>query len=167
MVARYWLTMVWLDGTVRAIALSQSLPTPNTHEPLRVVISDALGAPEAALALAVAPIAPEPPVPVASAPVKVTTVIEDVTPCDNVAVTLTLVSVEGAKARQISAVPNWALVRRTSVQVRPVPLTLVTVTPGEVASLEIKARSSSFAELVENDGEVMLELGAELFCDLT
>jgi hypothetical protein len=36
---------------------------------------------------------------------KLMTVIEAATLCDNVAVTVTLDSVDGAKARQISAVP--------------------------------------------------------------
>jgi hypothetical protein len=88
------------------VALSQSLPTPNTQDPLRVVTRDAVGAPEEALLPAVLPIAPEPPVPEVSVPVKLATVIEAATLWDNVACTVTLERVRGAKARQISAVPN-------------------------------------------------------------
>ena len=60
--------MVWFDGTVRAMALSQSLPTPKTQELATVVVRLAVGAPEAALAVPVAPM----PVPAVLAPVKVT-----------------------------------------------------------------------------------------------
>ena len=68
--ARYSLTFVWLLPTVRATARSQSLPAPHTHEPGRVVVSETLGAPVAALAPAVAPVA------AVSAPLKLTTVID-------------------------------------------------------------------------------------------
>src|SRR5437870_3986111 len=77
--ARYWWTIVCAVGavpTVRVVAVSQSLPTPNTHELARVVSSVAVGAPGRAFALPVAPIAPDPFVPDAFTPVKVTTVIE-------------------------------------------------------------------------------------------
>jgi hypothetical protein len=85
--------------------------------------------------------------------VKLITVIEDITLCDNVAVTLTLVKVEGAKALQISAVPNWVLVRRTKTQVNPAPVILVTVVLGDdTPSAATKARSSSLGELVEKAG---------------
>jgi hypothetical protein len=50
--------------------------------------------------------APDPFVPVVSVPVKLTTVIDDKTDCENAAVTVTLVSAVVAKARQISAVPS-------------------------------------------------------------
>ena len=52
---RYSLSFVWPALTVRAIALSQSSPTPHTSELARVVVSEALGAPLAAPALATAP----------------------------------------------------------------------------------------------------------------
>ena len=68
--ARYSLTFVWPGPTVRAVALSQSLPLPHTHEPGRVVVSETVGAPLAALAPPVAPTA------AVSAPTKLTTVIE-------------------------------------------------------------------------------------------
>ena len=61
------------------MVLSQSLPTPRTHEPFRVVTSVAVGAPCDAFPLATAPIAPEPLVPDGSAPVKPITVMEDKT----------------------------------------------------------------------------------------
>jgi hypothetical protein len=151
---------------VRAMALSQSLPTPNTQELLRVVTSVAAGAPGLAFPLAVAPIAPEPLVPEVSIPVKLTTVMEAAALCDKFAVTLTLERVPGAKARQISAVPSCALVRLTKAQVRPAPVTLVTVMPLDVPSLEINASSNSLPALVENDGEVMLAAELDLSVDL-
>jgi len=92
-----------------------------------VVTRVAVGAPELALALFVAPIAPEPFVPEEFTPVKLTTVIDETTLWESVAVTVTLASVEGANARQISDVPLCTFVRRTSAQVRPAPLTFVTV----------------------------------------
>src|ERR1700693_4865368 len=97
--------MVWLAPTVRAVALSQSVPTPKTHDPFRVVTSVAVGAALAALALLVAPMAPAPLVPEESAPIKLMMVIEEATFCDRVAVMVTLLSFAVAKARQISAVP--------------------------------------------------------------
>jgi hypothetical protein len=57
------------------------------------------------LALLVAPIAPDPFVPEVFTPLKLTTVIEENTLCDKVAVAVALLSVEAEKARQISAVP--------------------------------------------------------------
>ena len=80
--------------------------------------------------LAVAPIAPEPLVPDASAPVKLITVIDDMTACEVIAVTVALVRRAGANARQISDVPACALVRTTSAQVNPPPETEVTVVFG-------------------------------------
>jgi hypothetical protein len=94
----------------------------------RVVTSVAVGAPEPALALLIAPIAPEPFVPEVSAPVKLITTIEEITLCDSVAVTVTLLRVEEAKARQISDVPLCTFVLTTGTQVKPAPVTLVTVT---------------------------------------
>ena len=64
-----------------------------------------MGAPLLALALPVAPIAPEPLVPVVSTPAKLITVNEELTLWESVAVTVTLLSAEEAKARQISEVP--------------------------------------------------------------
>src|ERR671926_1912033 len=99
--------MVWFAPSVRAVALSQSPPTPNTQELSRVVVRVAVGAPGFALPVPIAPIAPAPPTPEGSAPVNVTTVIDAATLCEIVAVTVTLLSVDGAKARQISAVRSW------------------------------------------------------------
>jgi len=87
------------------MALLKSLPTPKTQELLRVVTMVAVGGPLAALLLAVAPIAPDPPVPVRSTPVKLNTVIDETTLWDRVAVTVTLLSGLDAKAFQISASP--------------------------------------------------------------
>ena len=108
------------------MALSKSLPTPNTQEPFCVVIRVAAGAPEPALALFVAPIAPDPFVPAAFTPEKLITVMDETTLCERAAVTETLVSGEGANARQISEEPLWALARTTRTQVSPAPLTPVT-----------------------------------------
>src|SRR3982751_6203706 len=119
--------MVWFAPTVRDTALSKSLPTPNTRELLRVVTSVAVGGPPAEFADAVAPIAPDPFVPVVSTFLKLTTVIDPAVDCDIVAVTVTPVSVAGANARQISAPPSWTFVRLTRTQVRPAPVTPVTV----------------------------------------
>ena len=103
------------------------MPTPITQELLRVVTSDALGAPDAALAERVAPIAPDPFVPVASAPTKLRIEIDEAAACEIVAVTDTPPSGAAANARQISAVPLCTLVRTTSCHVRPPPVRLVTV----------------------------------------
>ena len=58
-----------------------------------------------ALELPVAPIAPEPWVPVVSTPAKLITVKEELTLWESVAVTVTLLSADVASARQISEVP--------------------------------------------------------------
>ena len=65
----------------------------------------AVGAPDFALALAVAPIAPEPFVPEVLTPVKVITVMEAATDWERVAVTVTALKGFAEKARQISASP--------------------------------------------------------------
>src|SRR5467141_2045439 len=106
--------------------MALSFPTPNTQELFRVVTRVAVGAPEEALALPIAPIAPDPFVPVVSMPAKLNTVIEDCTLCDRVAVTVTLVRTDGANARQISAEPACVLVRFTRTHVNPPPLIEVT-----------------------------------------
>ena len=113
--------------TVRAIALSKSLPTPTTQELFLVVVRVAVGAPDAALAPPIAPMAPDPLDPEVSAPMKLTTVMDERTLCEIVAVTVALERAVGAKARQISAVPLCAFVRFTSAQVRDPPVTPVTV----------------------------------------
>src|SRR6185312_1567190 len=58
---------------VRAVADCVSLPTPATAALLRVVVNETVGAPVAALAAAVAPMAPDPSLPVGSAPLIATT----------------------------------------------------------------------------------------------
>src|SRR6266850_6171983 len=85
-------TSVWFGPSVRARAPSQSLPTPNTSELLRVVTRDAAGASAGELLPPVAPMAPEPLVPDVSTPLKLTTVMAAATFCDNAAVTDTLVN---------------------------------------------------------------------------
>lgn len=128
-----------------------SSPTPNTTEFARVVVSVAEGAPEAAFAVAVAPIAPDPLVPVVSTPVKLTTAMDDCTVCEKVAVTVIFVSAVGAKARHISAVPCCVFVRCTSTHVRLPPVTLFTVVVAAVPfPLEINASNNSFVAEVEN-----------------
>src|SRR5712671_6089903 len=107
--------------------LSKSLPTPKTQELFRVVTSVAVGAPTALLAVAVAPIAPEPFVPEVSTFEKLTTVTMDDAGCESDAVRVTPVSGAVANARQISLEPFCTFVRATSTQVRPAPVTLVTV----------------------------------------
>jgi DNA-binding transcriptional regulator YdaS (Cro superfamily) len=132
------------------MALSQSAPTANTHELSRVVITEPLGAPEAALKVAVAPIAPEPLLPLESAPVKLTTVMEAAAVCASRAVIATLVNAAGANARQISASPGTLLARATNCQVSPAPLTDVMAFPVVgVESVDMNASNNSFAFAVE------------------
>ena len=107
--------------------MSKSLPTPTTSEPLRVVTSVAEGAPAVAFPVPVAPMAPEPPVPDVSTPVKLITVIDEATLWESVAVAVALFNTDGARVRQTSDVPRCTLVLRTSTQVRPPPVTLLTV----------------------------------------
>jgi hypothetical protein len=127
------------------IALSQSLPTPNTHELLRVVTSDACGAPELLDPELFAPIAPEPLLPEGSTPLKLTTVMEDATLTGKEAVTLTEESGDRANALHISAVPAIRFERSTRAHVNPPPVTVETVVLDEAGpSVEIKAKSSSF-----------------------
>src|SRR4051794_13674456 len=42
--ARYWSMTLWLGPAVRAAAAFQSLPTPQTHDPIAVVVSEVVGA---------------------------------------------------------------------------------------------------------------------------
>ncbi len=147
--ARNSSTLVWPGPTVRSAARSQSLPTPQTQEPPRVVVRVAVGAPVAALPPAAAPSTAW------SAPTKATTVIEPTKePLARVAVTVTLVRVEAAFACQISAVPAWVLARRRRRQVSPPPVTpeklwLTVVGPSEV----MNASSTSFGFVVDSAGE--------------
>src|SRR4051812_42279820 len=99
---------------VLPMALSKSFPTPKTSEFARVVTSDTVGAPFDALAVAVAPIAPDPFIPDVSTPFNATTVIEETTDCDKVAETVTPLSALAAKARQISDEPRCAFALTTS-----------------------------------------------------
>ena len=103
------------------------VPTPITHELLAVLTSDAVGAPEAALLLPTAPIAPDPFVPDVFTPAKLMTCIDETTLCDKLAATVTPLKGTPAKARQISADPLCPFVLWTSVHVNPPPETFVTV----------------------------------------
>ena len=95
---------------------------------MRVVVSEAVGAAFEEELLATFPIAPDPLVPEVSTPANVRMVMEaEGDACENVAVAVALERVDGAKARQISAVPPCAFVRTTIFQVNPAPVTLVTV----------------------------------------
>src|SRR5664279_1533755 len=109
------------------MALSKSFPTPSTHELFAVVTSEAVGAALAALLLAMAPIAPDPFVPLEFTPAKLITVMEEITLCDKFAVTVAPLTGADAKARQISEEPLCALVLTTSVHARPPPVTLSTL----------------------------------------
>src|SRR5579884_1586231 len=82
---RSWWIIVWFGPRTLATALSQSFPTPRTRELLRVVVNDAVGAPEPALPVPSAPMAPEPFVPDVSTPAKLMTSMEAVTLCDRFA----------------------------------------------------------------------------------
>ena len=118
-----------------------------------VVTSDAVGAPGLAFPVPVAPMAPEPLIPVVLTPVKLITVIEEVTFWERVALTVTFVNVVGANVRQISAVPRWVLVLLTKTQGSPPPVTLLTVVlvPDEVEMVAAtKANNYSFVDFVEN-----------------
>ena len=126
------------------------MPTPKTHELVRVVVNVAVGAPDRALADLVAPIAPDPLLPEVSTPVKLTTVRDAVAARDILAVTDTLVSGVDANARQISEVPRCAFVRITSCQVKPAPVTLVTVLEPLEYPAETNANTNSLGEAVEN-----------------
>ena len=158
MVERYWWTTAWFGPAVREMALSQSSPTPMTRELLIVVTSDAAGAPGLAFPVPIAPMAPEPFVPAVFTPVKLMTVIDATTLFEIVAVAVTPLSAEVANARQISAVPRWTFVLSTRAHVNPPPATLLTETlvPLPGSSVEMNARSSSFAEAVANDGDAIV-----------
>lgn len=109
----------------------------------------AVGAPDEALPVPVAPIAPAP-APVVSTFLKLMTVIDETTVWDNVAVTVTLLRGLSAKARQISDVPLCAFVLLTRTQVKPAPATPVTVVAAlDTLSPSIKANNNSFPEVVE------------------
>jgi hypothetical protein len=100
-----------------------------------------------------APIAPDPLVPEGSTPAKLITVIEETTACDRVAVTDSPLSVPGANAHQTSDVPLCPFALTTKVQVKPPPVTPVTVVFGpDSQSVEMKANNSSLPEVVENVG---------------
>ena len=144
--------MVWLGPSWRAMALSQSVPTPNTQELSRVLTRDPVGAPEAALNVAVAPTAPEPLLPPGSAPLNATTVMEAAALCPKFAVTATLLKIVGANARQISASPRTPFARATNCHVNPAPFTDITVFPlAGLESVEMNASNNSFALAVERD----------------
>src|SRR4051794_20348537 len=142
------------------MALSQSLPTAKTQEFGWVVTIDALGA-ATPLAPPTAPMAPAPPMPAGLAPVNETIVMEAAVLRDSVPVTVPLVMIAGANARQISELPAWVLVRRTNVQVSPLPVTPVTVVAEFCApSEEMNASSNSLVAWVVKTGDTIV---VELF----
>ena len=143
-------TIVWFAPSVRAVPLLVSLPTPNTQELLRVVVTVADGKPDVEFVPVIAPMAPDPFVPEGSAFLKLKTWINPVREADKVAVTATLLSVDVANARWISAVPPEVFVRRTRTQVRPPPVTVVVV--AVVLVVATNASKSSFGAAVENEG---------------
>ena len=101
------------------MALSQSLPTPTTRELFLVVVREAVGAPLLEFPVPVAPIAPEPFVPLRIDSVKVITVIEETVLRDRVAVTIALIKGAGAKASarfRPSRVVYWFFAPRTPGQ---------------------------------------------------
>jgi hypothetical protein len=81
-----------------------------------------------------------------------------------VAVTVTLLSVAGAKARQISAVPLWVFVRRTRTHGTPAPVTELTVAAPLAGPVATKASRSSFDIEVESGGEVIASPAEVEFC---
>jgi hypothetical protein len=89
-------------------------------------------------------------VPEASTPAKLATSIEETTLWEKFAVTETLLSGLGEKARQISEVPICVLVRTTSVHVKFAPVMLVTVMFVPLASVATNAKSNSLPDAVEN-----------------
>src|SRR5450631_617070 len=92
------------------------------------------------------------------------TVIEAITDCESDAVTVTPVNCVVANARHISAVPDCAFVRCTSVHVNPPPVMPLTVVLGlEVESLATKANNSSLGALVDSDGLDTLFCATALF----
>jgi hypothetical protein len=131
------------------------LPTPITQELALLVSREAAGAPGFAFPEPMAPMAPEPLVPVVLTPVKLITVMEALTLCDSVAVAVVALSLAEANVRQISAVPLWVLVLLTRTQVKPPPVTPLTETlvPLVEASAAMNARSNSLVEAVVKDGD--------------
>ena len=98
----HWCSSDWPAPSVREIARSQSLPTPNTQEPAAVVVTPAVGGPDAALAPVDAP--------TPAAPVKAMTSSDWSKPPDDcVAVNVAPDSAAGATACQISASPARAV----------------------------------------------------------
>lgn len=113
-----------------------------------------------AFADVVAPIAPEPFVPEVFAPWKLITVMDETALTERLAVTVTFVNGVSATALQISAVPFCALVRFTSVQLRPAPVTLLTLVlapPVKGKSAATNASRTSLPVAVEK-AEVLTEV---------
>src|SRR5947209_4430430 len=155
--------MVWPPAGVRVVALSQSSPTAHTHESAAVVVSEAVGAPEAPFPVPVAPVR------LVSAPANATTsMLPPYEPELRFAVTVIPLTGFGATASQISAVPGWLFVRWRGVQVKPPPVTEEELWPPAAfgPSEAMKATSRSCALVVVSAPEVML-VEAELWCVLT
>lgn len=75
--------------------------------------------------------------------------------------TETLLNGAGENARQISAVALVSFALATRAQVRPPPVTLVTVVGDEAPPAETNASSNSFDDAVEKVGEAIVAPGAE------
>ena len=129
---------------------------PTTIEFARVVVSGGLWVrPMRAAPLAVAPIAPDPFVPVVSIPLNDSTLMKCRDALRERGGERSRSSrLPGANARQISAVPFCVFVRLTRTQVRPPPVTFVTVVAAALTlSAATSASSSSFVAVVENEGD--------------
>src|ERR1700674_4647234 len=124
---------------MRAVARSQSLPTPHIHEPADVVVKDTLGAdPDD-------PLDTTAPFMAVLAPLNETTVRAPSSAAGRLAVTVALVRTAGAVACHISAVPGCELERVRRVQERPAPVTVVKVMPLVGPSEVANASSTSLA----------------------
>src|SRR5215468_8282441 len=153
-------------AAVRVLKLSQSLPTPNTHELAFVVVIVSDGSPATPVPLLST--ADAPPASVLAAPVNPTTVIEATPENRNTELTVIDARAAGTKAYHTSASPACALARAKFVHVSAVPLLVMLLTtcrePAGVAgvvagpSIETNATSSVFAATA-NAGLVMIVFG--------
>src|SRR6516165_3331326 len=114
-VSTYWAMRDCPAAGVRAMALSQSLPTAHTQAPVVGVVTATVGGPLAPLVALVLGV-------VLVAPSNAASVMLPAKPvASGVAVTRTLLSRDAAQAVHTSAVPACASDRTASVHVRPPP----------------------------------------------
>src|SRR4029078_10734104 len=126
MVEAPWPTIVVPALAVRTSRLSQSLPTPKSHE-LGFVVGRLIdGSPAVAGPLLVTAVAA--PASVACAPVKPTTVMCPTAPNRETALTVRDARAAGTNAHQISESPDCALACAARVQLSAVPLLGVLLT---------------------------------------